>query len=106
MTDYTITEFRTTKELVKKLMQQSERCRNDDKFLTFRVCEEIAKKNGQKIFIPFSLFEKLPAFETVKRVRAVIQNVDGELLPTDPYVVEKRRQKQHTLQAALARREI
>jgi hypothetical protein len=44
----------------------------------------------------FEDFAKIPAFETVKRCRAYIQNVEGILLPTDPDVIKKRSQRQQT----------
>lgn len=46
------------------------------------------------MFIPFDLWDKFPAFETVKRVRAKIQNEEGKFLPTDPGVIEKRRSRE------------
>ena len=45
------------------------------------VFQDIAKEQGQGIFIPFNLFKKFPAFETVKRTRAKIQNQEGRYLP-------------------------
>lgn len=87
-------EFDNTRELVEKLLQKDERNRNDDKYLTYNVFQEIAKKHGKKIFIPFDLFKEFPAFETVKRVRAKIQNEENRFLPTDPNVLEKRNKRQ------------
>ena len=49
-------EYGTIKNLVERLMERDERCRNSDKWLTYRVFEEIAKLHGEKIFIPFKLF--------------------------------------------------
>lgn len=95
--DYTIKEFSDTKELVLKLLEKSERCRNDDKFLTYRVFEEIAKRHGEKIYIPFKLWSVFPAFETVKRVRAEIQNKRGLFKPTDAKVIEKRKSREKTI---------
>ena len=83
-------EYGTIKNLVERLMERDERCRNSDKWLTYRVFEEIAKLHGEKIFIPFKLFAVFPAFETVKRTRAYIQNDLGQFLPTDPEVLIKR----------------
>ena len=87
----TIKEFKTIKARVKHIMETELRARNSDKWLTFRVFEDIAKENGEKIYFPFHLFPKFPAFETIKRMRAEIQNVDGELLPTDESVINRRR---------------
>ncbi len=66
------------KEIVERLLREDERCRNDDKWLTYRVMREFTR-----IFIPFTDFENIPAFATVKRVRAKIQNSEGRFLPTD-----------------------
>lgn len=93
----TIGEFSTTKQLVLELLKTDGRCRNDDKYLTYRVFQEIAMKNGKKIFLPFDLFEKFPAFESVKRVRASIQNVEGLYPPTNPETIAKRQQRQRAV---------
>jgi len=85
----TITEFDTVKELVNYLLKVDVRCRNDDKWLTYQVMRHFTK-----IFIPFEDFDKLPAFETIKRTRAVIQNVEGRYLPTDPKVIDRRERRQ------------
>ena len=90
----TKTEFKTTKGLILNLLASEERCRNSDKWLTYRVFEEIAKKNGKGLFIPFDIWAEFPAFETVKRVRARIQNKEHKFLPTDPEVIARRRQRQ------------
>ena len=90
----TIKEFKSVEALVRVLMTQDERCRNDDKWLTFRVFEEIAKANNERIYLPFKLFSQFPAFETVKRTRAKIQNVEKVLLPTDPQVLLKRQRRE------------
>ena len=81
-------EFEKVKDLVEKLLQKEERCRNDDKWLTFRVMQHFTK-----IFIPFEDFEKMPSFETVKRTRAHIQNVEKRFIPTKPEVLAKRQQR-------------
>lgn len=90
-------EFRTTKELVRHLLATNERCRNDDKYLTYMVFQTIAKKHGKNIFIPFGLWSEFPAFETVKRVRAYLQNVKGEYPPTDPEVIARRQKRRETI---------
>ena len=82
-------EFRSVQELVVILMSTDERCRNDDKWLTYRVM-----KHFTNIFIPFEDFSKMPSFETVKRCRAKIQNDKGKLLPTDPVVIARRKSRE------------
>ena len=80
------TELRTVSSIVEDLLEKEERCRNDDKYLTFKVMQKFTK-----IYIPFEDFSKIPAFETVKRCRAKIQNKEKRFLPTDPEVRKKRR---------------
>ena len=101
--EYTIKEFKTTKALVIKLLDTEERCRNDDKFLTFRVFEEISRANGEGIFLSFKIWEKFPSFATIKRLRAKIQNVDGQYLPTSEEVIKKRKQRQRTISSLMAK---
>lgn len=71
------------KERIERLLEKDPECRNNDKWLTYCVFQEIAIENDQKIFIPFNLFSKFPAFETVKRTRAQIQNTENRFLPED-----------------------
>ena len=87
-------EFKNTKALVKILMTNEERCRNDDKYLVFRVLEEITKSHGQKLFVPFELFNDFPSYETISRVRRYWQNKKGELLPTNPQVLLRRQRRE------------
>lgn len=77
------------KERIRKILKENPASRNDDKLLTYLVFQEIAKENGQAVFIPFNLFSKFPAFETVKRTRAFIQNVDNDFLPEGDYIIKK-----------------
>lgn len=65
------------REIVERLLDSDTRCRNDTKFLTYRVFQEIAKSNGEKIFIPFTLFDKFPSFESVARCKRDILNKEG-----------------------------
>lgn len=85
----TIQEFKQVQDLVEQLLSMDKRCRNDDKWLTYRVM-----RHYTNIYIPFEDFEKLPAFETIKRCRAKIQNVEKKYLPTDPKVIAKRQKRQ------------
>lgn len=85
----TIKEFSKVSDLVFFLLSSDERCRNDDKWLTYRVMTFFTK-----IYIPFEDFNKIPAFETIKRTRAKIQNVDKKFLPTSDEVINKRQNRQ------------
>jgi len=85
-------EFNKVSEIVENLLKTNERCRNDDKYLTYLVMREFTN-----IFIPFEDFNKMPAFETIKRVRAKIQNTEGLYPPTDPEVLAKRQKRQEEI---------
>jgi len=85
-----------TSELVEKILAQDEKARNSDKWLCFRVYEEIARKYGKGIFIPFELFEKFPSFETITRVRRKIQNDEGRYLP-DEGTQQMRKERQEDM---------
>jgi len=73
---------------VLELMKSDERCRSDDKFLIWKFIRE---KAGIAIYIPFNDFGRMPSFESIRRIRAHIQNVEHVLLPTDENVRRRRR---------------
>jgi hypothetical protein len=88
-------KMETKEEIVKvngvvlELLRTDERCRNCDKWLTYLVMRRFTK-----IYIPFEDFKKIPAFETIKRCRAKIQNVDKMFIPTDIKVLNKRQRRE------------
>ncbi len=94
--NYTMHEFRNVKDLVKKILAYEDRARNDDKWLTYRVMQHFTN-----IYIPFQDFKKIPAFETVKRVRALIQNKEGLFIPTDDKVRYLRNQRKNKVKEFL-----
>lgn len=67
-------EFEKVTEIVRKLLLEDDRCKSDDKWLTFR-----AMQHYTKIFIPFEDFKKIPSFETISRCRRKIQETTPEL---------------------------
>lgn len=85
-------EFKDVRELVKQLLLEDERSRNDDKWLTYLVM-----RHYTKIYIPFEDFDKMPAFETVKRTRAKLQNKEGYCPPTEQSVIDRRSKRRHTI---------
>ena len=93
----TIIEFETTTKLVESLLRSEDKCRNSDKWLSYRVYEEVARQNKKSIFIPFELFNLFPSFETIFRVRRKFQNGKGMYLPTDRTVLEKRQTREETI---------
>ena len=88
----TKTEFKTIKAMVEDLLKNDIKARNDDKWLTYRVM-----RNFTNIYIPFADFEKIPAFETIKRVRAIIQNKEKRFLPTESDVIARRTKRQQEI---------
>ena len=86
---HTLKEFNSVYELILELLEKDIRCRNDDKWLTYKVM-----RHYTNIYIPFEDFNKLPAFETIKRCRAKIQNKEKRFLPTSEEVIKKRWQRQ------------
>lgn len=84
-------EIKKVNELVLKLLEDDVRCRNDDKWLTYKVMRHFTN-----IYIPFEDFKNIPAFETIKRCRAKIQNVEKKFIPTDEKVLKKRQSREKT----------
>lgn len=91
-------EIRTVQEMITELLENDVRCRNDDKWLTYQVMRRFTK-----IYIPFEDFQRIPAFETIKRVRAKIQNKEKRFLPTDPKVLVKRGHRQEVFREEMLR---
>jgi len=94
-------EITKVKSLVLKLLEEDERCRNDDKWLTFRVMQHFTK-----IFIPFDDFKKIPAFETIKRTRAHIQNFEKKFPSTDETAIKRRKKRQNVFSETFKSREV
>ena len=66
-----------TKRIIEKLLKKDPRCRDDDKWLCYCVLKEICELEKDFLFIPFKLFNKFPAFETISRHRRTIQNKEN-----------------------------
>lgn len=78
-------ELKKVNAIVLEILDRDIRSRNDDKYLTYMVMRRFTK-----IYIPFEDFSKIPAFETIKRCRAKIQNKLNLYPPTEPEVIKKR----------------
>jgi hypothetical protein len=78
-------EFNKTQEIVLDILKNDERSRNDDKWLTYLVMRKFTN-----IYIPFEDFNKIPSFETIRRVRQKIQNTMCQYMPTNDKVINKR----------------
>ena len=78
-------------KLVCQVLENDPKSRDDDKRLTFKVLQMIQGEKGQVLELKLRELRKLPAFATITRVRAVIQNELGKFLPTSEAVRQARR---------------
>jgi len=90
----------TIKERVEYVLRNYPSSRNSDELLWWLVIKifykdvlEEFKKWVRKDYIPISVLNKLPKFETISRIRRKF-NEQGLYLPTVPEVLEKRRKKE------------
>lgn len=83
--EYTTKELISVKEVVRELLENNSTCRNSDKWLTIKVMKYFAPS----FKIAVKDIEKIPSFETIRRLRAHIQNKECLFLP-DKEISEKR----------------
>ena len=90
-----LSEQSTTKEIVERILEVDEEARNNDNYLILRYWRETT---GRENFAPINFMRHFDIgatnAETIVRVRRVIQNTEGRLLPTDFEVARKRRIKE------------
>lgn len=82
-------EIKKVNEIVLELLEKDDRCKNDDKWLSYQVMRRFTN-----IYIPFQDFEKIPTFETISRIRRKIQNVDHKFEPTDELTINRRKNRE------------
>lgn len=86
------TSIETLTKTVISILEADTESRNDDRRLTFKVLQRLQGKcKGPLLTLKLRELRKLPAFATITRVRAVLQNQLHKYLPTSP---EVRRQRQ------------
>lgn len=88
--DFKSKELDSLRGRVKRLLKTDAKCRDSNKWLIYTVLQEIAKENGQKIFIPFELFDKFPAYGSITRVKRKLKE-EGEVPLGDPEVEKTSR---------------
>ena len=94
MDEESIVEDQTrVRGLVYELLSSDERARNDDVWLVIQAW----KKMGVYVFLGVDDTSKITSAESITRQRRVIQNTNGELLPTDPEVLVQRRFREDVL---------
>lgn len=62
------------KNRVEKWLKEDPYCRNDDRYLVWRIWNEVGK-----IYIPFEILKVLPSPETITRARRKLQEQNPEL---------------------------
>ena len=93
-------EFENVEDGVRYILENSEECRNDDRHLVVYYWKYV---DGVSIFLPERVLQHLTPPETIRRVRQKIQS-GGELIPTDPAVLEKRRIRQDAMRRYFSKR--
>lgn len=86
-----LSELKTTADLVKAILQEDERARNNDGILYSRVCEVIGARVGlnlndmsvTRFFYNLTGLTAFPAPETVRRARQKIQATHPELAASE-----------------------
>jgi len=86
-------EIQNVRAIVEKILTEQPETRDDDKLLTFRVLQYtlIGRAKDRLLTLRTRDLKRLPAFETVTRVRARIQNDEHKLLPEKESVRKLRR---------------
>ena len=92
-TKYTLSELKQTKDIVKRIMSIDEHARNSDRYLIGRVYEVKSGKTSWTI----EDIVKMPNPESIIRMRARVQNIDGEFPPTIEGVKIKRHRRESTI---------
>ena len=75
----------TIKDNIKVLLAEDERCRNDDLYLILKYWTTYNGVNAN-----LEIVGELAHTETIRRYRQKIQHEEGNYLPTEPEVLEKR----------------
>lgn len=94
-----MSELKTTKQKVEKILKEFEKARNSDGTLIAHFLNTFSKKyvhndkDGEPC-IKLRDFKNLPSFENIRRSRQIIQNDDGNYPPTDPEIIKKRNIKE------------
>ncbi|MFM2394180.1 MAG: hypothetical protein RLZZ546_2162 [Bacteroidota bacterium] len=89
------------KEKVTEILKENEQARNDDWVMIATYIENYTDfgRNGVMILSDMTQ-KKLPPLNSLRIARQIIQNVDGEYLPTDPEVIKQRKIKERNIREA------
>lgn len=88
-----VKKIEETAELVLKVLKKDEESRNNDNRLVYQVLlRTLDGKDKSEVFrLSKRNIHRLPAFSTIIRARAMIQNRLGKYLPTSKEVRQRRR---------------
>ena len=93
------------KDKVRSILKRHEKTRNNDHRLLAQYVYEFRKgiisqtADGEPC-VKLADFEKMPPSQTLVNNRKIIQNHDGEFIPTDPKVRKARRIKEKNIRNA------
>lgn len=76
------------KEIVLEVLREDIKSRNSDLWLIIQVL----RKLGIRIYINYEDLDNIPSFETITRLRRIIQNNEGKY-PPSPEVDDRRNKK-------------
>lgn len=90
-----MSELKTYKQKVRYILEYVPQTRNDDGLLFAHYVNHFypqlvrRMEDGHK-YVALKHFKDLPSFETIRRCRQIIQNDNGDFIPTDPKVIKGR----------------
>lgn len=91
MQKQTAQELQAVKQIVREVLTNDKRTRHDDNLLYFAVCDRWALAQGIKLrhlsfmhVFKSELRQLLPRYESVVRLRRMVQREDSDLLPDKP----------------------
>jgi hypothetical protein len=82
--------------LVEECLISDTRCRDNDLWLILKIWQ---KKQGIKLYIPYSMIDKMIKPESITRARRKIQESNKHLWPTKPEVRDRRRTRQRAFRS-------
>ncbi len=101
-------KFKKLKEQIETVLKDSPPTRNDDvaltigiwkKFYSDKIRQSTKDENVYGVYLHDIFF--LPREDTIKRIRAVIQNEEGRYVPTNWAVAKKRQMNEQEWRKAL-----
>ena len=99
-----VSELRKTKDQVLYLLEKYPRTRDNDFYLTLLWLKIFGGLNDYIQFVPYNVIMGLSgSLESIRRVRAKIQNEHGLFPPTDPEIRRKRQSKARSYRKAIGR---